>query len=442
MSWCVGIEDTCIGQPIRWTGYALDEYELTQHYRFWRQDLDLAASLGVAGVRYGIPWYRVNPEPDRFDWRWTDEVLDYAVRDKRLTVIADLVHYGVPIWLEQAFVDPSYPEVMSRYAAAFAERYRGLVDYYTPLNEPTVTADFCGQRGLWPPYRTGNDGWVAVTLAVAKGLQQSVRAIRAANARATIVHVEAAKVIRRSDTRLRSTADQIQERAFLPTDLFLGRIQPGHQMSEWLITHGASEAELLALSTDPPTVDFIGVNYYPEISVRELALHKGVPREVAVDGWASGLVEVLSAFYERYGLPLIVSETSTDGEDDRRTRWLRDSVTAVEAARLGGVDVRGFTWWPLIDFVDWSWAIGAERMEDFLVRVPDGRGGWQLSPPFQPSLHASRSDIRPFFRSMGLYRLHVDADGVLARVETPTAQAFRDLIATATPMSLESEVQP
>ena len=32
--WAVGIEDTFIGQLIRHCGHALDEYELTQHYRF------------------------------------------------------------------------------------------------------------------------------------------------------------------------------------------------------------------------------------------------------------------------------------------------------------------------------------------------------------------------------------------------------------------------
>ena len=43
----VGIEDTFIIQPHRRTGRLLDEYELTQHYDRWREDLGLVASLGV-----------------------------------------------------------------------------------------------------------------------------------------------------------------------------------------------------------------------------------------------------------------------------------------------------------------------------------------------------------------------------------------------------------
>jgi len=45
--WAVGIEDTFIIQPHRRTGRLLDEYELTQHYDRWREDLGLVASLGV-----------------------------------------------------------------------------------------------------------------------------------------------------------------------------------------------------------------------------------------------------------------------------------------------------------------------------------------------------------------------------------------------------------
>ena len=38
-------------------------------------------------------------------------------------VIADLVHYGAPLWLEDAFVDPVFPRAMADYAGAFARRY-------------------------------------------------------------------------------------------------------------------------------------------------------------------------------------------------------------------------------------------------------------------------------------------------------------------------------
>ena len=38
--WGFGIEDTFIGDPHPVTGKVLDEYELTDHYRLWKEDFD------------------------------------------------------------------------------------------------------------------------------------------------------------------------------------------------------------------------------------------------------------------------------------------------------------------------------------------------------------------------------------------------------------------
>src|SRR3954464_5462566 len=187
--WAVGIENTFV--PHTRAGHRrFDEYELMDHYRLWRQDLDLAADLGVSGIRYGIPWYRVEPEPGKFDWSWTDAVLEYLVEVKGMTPIVDLMHYGTPLWMDNHFVNASYPPRGAAYAAAFAERYGSLVRYYTPLNEPAVTAAYCGRDGLWPPYLSGHDGWVKVLLALARGIVLTAQALRAARPDTVLVHVE------------------------------------------------------------------------------------------------------------------------------------------------------------------------------------------------------------------------------------------------------------
>lgn len=63
----VGIEDTFVAQESPGQR-KLDEYELTQHYQFWEQDLELVARSGADTLRWGIPWYLVEPEPGRFAW--------------------------------------------------------------------------------------------------------------------------------------------------------------------------------------------------------------------------------------------------------------------------------------------------------------------------------------------------------------------------------------
>jgi hypothetical protein len=165
--------------------------------------------------------------------------------------------------------------------------------------------------------------------------------------------------------------------------------------------------------------DVLGLNYYPELSPRDLVRKDGIAVHVADDRGVDGLVEALRGFHDRYALPLMITETAVEGDDDHRTRWLEDLIAAIEQVRDEAVPVIGLTWWPLFDFVDWSWASGGQVVEEFYVR--DARGGepHQVAPMGTPG-----GEIDPFLRRMGLYRLDSD-DGRLRPVSTTVVDAFR-----------------
>ena len=63
-------------------GSPLDEYELTGHTEQWREDLARVEETGASALRYGFPWYRVNPAPGVFDWSWTDQVVAFLPERK------------------------------------------------------------------------------------------------------------------------------------------------------------------------------------------------------------------------------------------------------------------------------------------------------------------------------------------------------------------------
>ena len=429
-TWAVGIEDTFIGQRIKPSGRRLDEYALTQHYRRWRGDLDRAASLGIQAIRYGIPWYRANPAPGRYDWKWVDAALEYAAERCGLLVIADLVHYGTPVWLKGSFIDPGYPAAVAEYAGEFATRYSRLLHHYTPLNEPTVTASFCGQRGVWPPYLSGWPGWTRVILSLVQGIRASIASIRQADQGAFIVHVEASKPLKTNDSGLAVEIERERERGFLPTDLILGRVNADHPLRAWMGDQGVESERLDSFLVGAPRIDVIGVNYYPELSTRELVRHNGEVVQVAQDGWDRGLGEVLRDFHARYGLPLMVAETSTEGIDARRNAWLAASTEAVMDLRRAGLPVTGYTWWPLFDMVDWGYSVAGAPVEEFMVRSTSADGSSELTAArFGSGLSGAPS---AYLRPMGLWRLVPTDNGALERVETETASHFREVIRSDT----------
>ncbi|WFR67769.1 hypothetical protein P9139_04855 [Curtobacterium flaccumfaciens] len=202
-------------------------------------------------------------------------------------------------------------------------------------------------------------------LGIADGVQRAVRAMRAANPDVTIVHVEASSLFSAEaggttpQPELASEAALLNELGTVPTDLVLGRVGPGHRSYDWLVRHGAAPAALAALVDGAVVIDLLGVNYYPDLTPRSLVPTEDGTEQHAYDRWAEGLETALRSFGERYGLPMLVTETSIEGDDALRAAWVRDSAAVVGSLRDDGLDIRGWTWWPVFDFVDWSYASGA-----------------------------------------------------------------------------------
>jgi len=394
--WAGGIEDTFIpqGRPgLR----PLEEYELTQHYAQWRGDLERAASLGISALRWGVPWYRVELEPGVFDWTWVDQVLDCMVRELRIEPIVDLMHYGTPLWLEDSFSAPDYPERVAAYARAFAERYGDLVRYYTPLNEPTVNADRSGRRGEWPPYLTGEAGYTRVLLSIARGIQLSAQAIRAADPDAVLVAVEAMGWCRPVSPPAQAAATRRDQRELLAWDLVRGAVDAGHPLYGELLAAGASERELATLRAGATEQDVFGVNFYPW-SACEIALDQNSDssmRPVPRDGRL--LADVLRRCYAQAGRPLFVTETSANEDIAGRAAWMDETIAAVREVRAEGLPVIGYTWFPLITMIDWEYRTSSLPVADHLLHL-------------------------------GLWDSHFDQHGVLVREATPLVEHYRGYI--------------
>lgn len=382
--WASGVEDTFVPQ-IRPGERALDEYELIGHYQHWREDLALARDLSLDALRWGIPWYRVEPKQGQFDWSWTDQVIPYLVQDLGIAPIIDLMHYGCPFWLQGEFANPSYPQAVAAYAAAFAKRYGSLVRWYTPLNEPIVNALMCGKNGAWPPYLQGDDGYVRLMLQLAKGIVQTVAAIREHIPDALMFHVEATGLSRTTQEQLQALAQEEQHRGYLCYDLLTGRVDRDHPLQPWLSRNGASADDLAWMRRQGVPIDIMGMNFYPQWSTQELYIdERGQLSTRAVEQDGAGFGALIEDFYQRYHVPIMITETSAFGSHAARSAWLSSSLGAIKALRTKGVPVIGYTWFPLFTMIDWKYRTGAQpldtyRLELGLYRLGDHERRWHAS---------------------------------------------------------------
>jgi beta-glucosidase len=391
----VGIEDTFV--PQAFPGHrALDEYELTQHYRFWSEDLGLAVDAGAGAIRYGFPWYRLNPAPGRFVWDWADRVVD-RLDELGLEAIVDRVHYGTPLWLDNAFLHTDFPARLAEYAAALADRYRGRLRLWTPMNEPQITAVYCGEQGIWPPRLTGHDGYVKLARAIVRGVVAVQRAVaEVSGGRASFVHVEASFRYAGETGAFAEEVELLTARRFLMQDLLCGRVDDAHPLIGYLRGHGFGDDDLAWSAANLAAPDVLGVNYYPQLTTVDYRAGEllAVERRPRRDDWTAGLEEVLRDFAGRYRCPLMVTETSVGGSVEQRLAWLDASLELVADLRDQGVEIVGYTWWPLFALVDWDYREALGPVGEHLVE-------------------------------MGLYDLEADEIGTLRRRSTPMVERYR-----------------
>jgi len=345
-----GIENSYPRLP---DGTRHDQLDQCGHYDRWRDDFELACALGVGALRYGPAWYRTNPAPGRYDWSSVDDQMEW-LRTSSLTVIADLCHFGAPDWLD-GLRDPTLPAHLADYARAFVRRYP-WVNHFTPINEIFTAANFSGMLGWWNECATGQTSFARTLGNLSVAHERAVDAILAEQPRATIVQAESFERFVPADASLGAMvqAQFWNEARFAALDLTLG-VTPSPFIGELLARSGMPAADSAYLQgRRSPGKRWIGVDYYA--TSEQLVSADGIKRSTSR---RVGLAAIALEYHERYRRPLFLSETSRVAA--RAVNWLNEQWAETERLVSLGVPVRGFTWFPLGDVIDWRHALREKR---------------------------------------------------------------------------------
>jgi len=330
-------------------------------------DLDAFATLGLSALRYPVLWERVAPVSlGQPDWRWTDERLA-RLQGLGLRPIVTLVHHGSgPSYT--SLLDPRFPELLARFARMVAERYPWVTDY-TPINEPLTTARFSALYGHWYPHEHAAPAFVRALLNQTRGIVLAMRAIRHVNAAASLVQTDdCGRIFGTAATRIQ--VEHEAHRRWLTWDLLTGRVDSAHPLRDFLAGAGATTSELAFFTDAPCPPDIVGLNYYltsdrhldERLALYPEETHGGndtlryadVEAVRARPAGIEGHEQHLIAAWERYRLPLAITEVHLACTREEQLRWLVDSWRAAQAARGRGADVRAVTAWALLGSYDWD----------------------------------------------------------------------------------------
>lgn len=336
-------------------------------HRERESDLSLFAELGAERIRYPFLWEWAEREDGSFDWSWADD-RTRALKRHGLEPIVGFVHHGSGP-RHTSLVDHEFPEKLAQYARAFAERYPFILDY-TPVNEPLTTARFAGLYGFWYPHGKDDRTFFRALYQQIKGTVLAMEAIRAVQPAARLIQTE--DMGRAAGTaRLQYQVDFENQRRWLSFDLLCGKVNESHPLYRYLIDCGgltAEELNWLCAHRCPP--DVLGVNHYllsnrfldHRLDLYPPHLHGGNGRDAYADVGAvdTGRAElptpgsVLKEVWERYQLPVAVTEVHVNGPREAQMRWLREVWTDASRLKKSGADVNAVTIWSLLGSYDWN----------------------------------------------------------------------------------------
>jgi len=312
------------------SGDACDSWER------WEEDADLVAGLGLDNYRFSIEWSRIEPAEGEFShaalahYRRVCE----GLRARGVDPVVTFHHFTTPRWLTDlgGWESGVAVERFARFCTVVAAALGDVMSSACTINEPNIVATMGWHAGLFPPGK--NDVGLARRVA-----GHFVDAHRAA--------VEA----------IRSAAPGI------PVGLTLSmtdyQLAPGGEAKLESIRYQAEDVFLDATKGD----DFLGVQTYTRQLIGPegwTGYEEGVPvLDMGYEFYPAALGNCLRRAwdYTDGAVPLFVTENGIGTtDDDQRIDYVHQTLSGVLDAIDEGIDVRGYTYWSLLD--NFEWALG------------------------------------------------------------------------------------
>lgn len=369
------------------------------HYHRWKDDVRAMAAMGLKAYRFSLSWPRimpagrgaVNPEGIRFYSQLIDELLANGIEPW-----VTLYHWDLPLALQlemDGWLNPAMAGVFRDYAAVCFEHFGDRVKHWITFNEPWVVSILGYGQGIFAPGRVSSEEpyQAAHTILRAHGM-----AVRDYRTRFQPTQNGTIGMTNNCDWREPLTTDPAdQDAAQRAVEFFLGWFADPlyrgdypacmrERVGERLPRFTADDRDMIKGSQD-----FFGLNHYttmfasqtrPDDPVEGSPLGNGGiagdqqvrltahPRWHKTDmGWSIvpwGLRKLLHWIDDRYGHPPIVitengcafPDVPVQGTVDDRERiaFLDAYLGEVHHAIAGGVDLRGYFLWSLMDNFEWA----------------------------------------------------------------------------------------
>jgi len=304
------------------------------HYKLYKQDFAVTKAMNMNAFRFSIEWSRIEPQEGAWSVEAIQHYKDYlaAMKEKGLEPFVTLWHWTIPEWFvaKGGFEKRANVKYFVRFAEKVIAELGKDFRYVITINEPDTYIAQGYIEGNWPPMQQSKLKAVWVYLNLAKA------------------HRDVYKMIKSRSRKFIVGLSKNSVHQYAGDDAMLSKLAAA--VSIW-------GADNFFLNRVKRKLDFIGVNYYFTNRFLGYKIHN--PNEKQSDlGWdmqPQNIEFVLQRLWEKYKLPIIITENGVaDRDDEFRKWWISQTLVAMHKALQKGVKLEGYLHWSLLDNFEWA----------------------------------------------------------------------------------------
>lgn len=372
-------------------------------YHKYEEDIKLMSELGLKSYRFSISWARIFPNgndriPNKLGVDFYDKIINLLL-DNNIEPIVTLYHFDIPqnlVEMYNGWASRKCIDDYEAYAKYCFSKYGDRVKYWITINEQRVLAE---SKSLIGFKENKNINWESIRhqmnhnmyLANAKVIKLCHKMLQNAKIGPAISYLTTYPASSKPEDVF--YAKQLEDIwSFATIDMYCYGDYPSYykqymKQCNVSVEYDKSDSEILK-NAKP---DFIGINWYQTATVKytnvldkELNKNNSLePTTILLNGkikivknenlnytnWGwpidpKGFRIALRKIYERYHIPIIITENGLGAEDtltesknihdNYRIEFLKNHLINVKNAIDDGVEILSYNYWSFIDILSSS----------------------------------------------------------------------------------------
>ncbi|RKL65517.1 glycoside hydrolase family 1 [Salipaludibacillus neizhouensis] len=357
--------------------YKEPSLDAADHYRKYKEDIQLLVDAGCNTYRFSIEWARIEPIKGKFDKNEIEhyrEVLEFC-HHHNVTPIVTLHHFSSPKWLisEGGWESESTIEYFINYCHFVVSELGDLIPYICTINEANMGKQIAKIMKRMTSVNESDqakkpdnaDVQVGLNVNMKTKMEKYYRALgEAFGMDPRYIHTFLAprtengeKIIMKCHEQARRVINELNPtiKVGITFSLYDHQALPGGEESIKKEQYEDFLCYLPYIKED----DFIGVQNYS----RKIHGPDGVVKPVETsrltkmgyEYYPEALGNVLEFVSKHWHKPIIVTENgvSTDN-DEERVEFIERALTGVHRCIENGIPIIGYTYWSLLDNFEWQ----------------------------------------------------------------------------------------